>query len=276
VPPMLAECIERALPMLRMLCHGDGGLALFQGADATRKAAVRAALDHDSAAGQPLIHASHSGYCRLAQGQAVVIADCGPAVACSSALAFEFSDGPHRIVGNCGMPRHAKAAWREAAKLPAAHSTLDQAGIGAVPEAEVTASPQGMLLTARSSSHERDLYLAAGGHDFRGEDRIIFPSSDFTLRFHLHPSVRAWQDRKGANVILMLPNHAAWKFTARGGHVSLEDSLFLATGENPQDCQQIVIRGQAEEVARVNWAFKKLDRKPRQRQPAGAAPRLPF
>ncbi len=276
VPPPLAASIERALPMLRMLCHGDGGLALFQGADATRKVAVRAVLDHDCVAGQPLVHAPHSGYCRLAQGSAVVIADCGPASACNSALAFEFSDGPHRIVGNCGMPSHAKAAWREAAKSPAAHSTLDHSGGWRVPEAKVTVSPQGMLLTARSITHERDLYLAASGHDFRGEDRIVSSASGFVLRFHLHPSVRAWQDRKGANVLLMLANHAAWKFTARGGDVSLEDSLFLATGEGPHECRQIVIRGQAQEASRVNWAFKKLDRKPRQRRSADTSPRLPF
>ena len=276
VPPQLAACVERALPMLRMLCHGDGGLALFQGADGTRQAAVRRVLDHDGVAGQPLVHAPHSGYCRLAQGPAVVIADCGPARACSSKLAFEFSDGPHRIAGNCGTPRHAGAAWRDAAKLPAAHSTLDRSGIGEAAAAEVTDSPQGMLLAARSIGHERDLYLAASGQDFRGEDRILSPAPDFVLRFHLHPSVRAWQDRKGANIILMLPNHAAWKFTARGGHVSLEDSLLLATGEGPQDCRQIVIRGESREAARVNWAFKRLDRRPRQRRPAEAAPRLPF
>ena len=276
VPATLAACVERALPMLRMLCHGDGGLALFQGADGTRQAAVRCVLDHDGVAGQPLMHAPHSGYCRLAQGPAVVIADCGPAKACGSPLAFEFSDGPHRIVGNCGMPRHASAAWREAAKSPAAHSTLDRPGVSEAADAEVTNSSQGMLLAARSIGHERDLYLAAGGHDFRGEDRILSPAPDFVLRFHLHPSVRAWQDRKGANIILMPPNRTAWKFTVRGGHVSLEDSLLLATGEGPQDCRQMVIRGESRGAARVNWAFKRLDRKPRRRQPADTAPRLPF
>lgn len=276
IPPPLGACIDRALPMLRMLCHGDGGLALFQGADATCKTAVCAVLEHDSVAGQPLVHAPHSGYCRLAQGSAAVIADCGPASACNSALAFEFSDGPHRIVGNCGMPRHAKAVWREAAQSPAAHSTLDQAGASGVPEAEVTVSPQGMLLAARCLHHERDLYLAASGQDFRGEERIVSFTSGFVLRFHLHPSVRAWQDRKGANILLMLPNHAAWKFTARGGRVSLEGSLLLATGAGPQGCRQIVIRGEPQEASRVNWAFKKLDRKSRPRRSTESSPRFPF
>jgi uncharacterized heparinase superfamily protein len=276
MPPLLTASIDRALPMLRMLCHGDGGLALFQGADATGKSAVRAVLEHDSVAGQPLVHAPHSGYCRLAQGAAVVIADCGPASACNGELAFEFSDGLHRIVGNCGTPRHAKPAWLEAAKSPAAHSTLDHSGTRGVPEADVTVSSHGLLITARSPSHERDLYLAAIGQDFRGEDRIVSPSSGFALRFHLHPTVRAWQDRKGANILLMLPNQAAWKFTARGGRVSLEDSLFLATGARPQGCRQIVIRGEPQEASRVNWAFKKLDRKSRQRHSTGTSPRLPF
>jgi uncharacterized heparinase superfamily protein len=276
IPPPFAAIIDRALPMLRMLCHGDGGLALFQGADGPLKSSVRAVLDHDGVGGESLLQAPHSGFCRLAQGETAVIVDCGQPRLCHSELAFEFSDGSHRIVGNCGMPRRASEAWRSVATTTAAHSTLDHRATRTRPEANVELSAYGALLSSRCAAHKRDLYLAASGLDLRGEDRIRPGQSGFILRFHLHPSVRTWQDRKGANILMMLPNQASWKFTARGGLVSLEDSVFLATGGAPQECRQIVVRGDGPETAVVNWAFKKLDRKPRQRASPGVNPQLPF
>lgn len=309
VPRDLNAVIERALPALRMLSHGDGGLALFQGAEGPAYAEVRAILDRDEAAGRPLAHAVHAGYCRLAQGQSAVIVDCGAPVLCESALAFEFSHGAQRIVGNCGFPSDASPGWREAAKLAAAHSTLDiddgasrrvqsffrrgrRLPARAEMPAELIASPHGTLLTARSSAHEaalgllhcRELFLAADGNDLRGEDRFVpagtaepdGPDTGFAIRFHLHPAVRASLDRKGNAVMLQLANREAWAFTIRGGGLALEESVFLA-GESPRASQQIVIRGIAGRPERVNWAFKKLDR-PSRPAPgdSAAAPRLPF
>ena len=302
IPHSLNAAMERAIPMLRMLCHGDDGLAVFHGVEHTSAPAVCAIFEHDVVRGQPLSHASHSGYCRMTQGQSAVIADCGAPSICDSVLAFEFSDGLQRIVGSCGVPANASPAWRAAARTAAAHSTLQLDDGGSqkffsrktarcrpnAVTAELACSPQGTLVRARSAVraargpiHHRQLFLASGGHDLRGEDRIEAieqdsPSANFTLRFHLHPSVKASANRRGAAIILLLPNKDAWQFSARGGIMTLEESIYLASGAGPRHCRQIVIRGAAKGLGKVNWAFRKLERKPRRNEAAGASPRLPF
>ena len=309
IPRDLNAAIERAIPMLRMLCHGDDGLAVFHGVDHPCTAKVRAVLQRDKVAGRALAHASHSGYARMTQGDCVVILDCGQASICDSALAFEFSDGPNRIAGSCGFPAHATPDWREAARSPAAHSTVeieDRPG-GAVDSffgrrkiraaiapvtARLIASPHGTLVKAESGRHiarlglrhHRDLFLAASGHDFRGEDRFArademekdWPEARFAIRFHLHPSVKASVDRKGSTILLLLPNKDAWQFSARGGLLSLEDSIYLANAGPPRKCRQIVIRGLAGRPDTVNWAFRKIDKQPRHAESTSQAPRLPF
>ena len=302
IPHSLNAAMERAIPMLRMLCHGDDGLAVFHGVEYTSAPAVRAIFEHDVARGQPLSHASHSGYCRMTQGQSAVVADCGAPSICDSALAFEFSDGPQRIVGSCGVPANASPAWRAAARTSAAHSTLqfDDGGIQkffsrktargqpSPVTAELADSPQGTMVKARSAVHaarglihHRQFFLASSGHDLRGEDRIEaikqdLLSTNFTIRFHLHPSVKASANRRGAAIILLLPNRDAWQFSARGGAMTLEESIYLASGAGPRRCRQIVISGTAGGSGKINWAFRKLERKTRHTEAAGASPRLPF
>ncbi len=301
VPHGLNAAMERAIPMLRMLSHGDGGLVVFHGVEHASVPMVGAILERDVVEGQPLSHAAQSGYCRMAHGQSAVIADCGAPALCDSGLAFEFSHGAQRIVGSCGVPANASPAWRAAARSAAAHSTLQFTG-GGNPDffsrkaasgqpspitAELVQSTQGTLVRARSTAHAvdrklihtREFFLAADGHDLRGEDRLEpleedSPAAEFTIRFHLHPSVKASVNRKGAAIILVLANKDAWQFSGRGGTMSLEESIYLA-GSGPRHSQQIVIRGTTE-TARINWAFRKIERQARHSEAAGAAPRLPF
>ena len=299
VPHGLNAAMERAIPMLRMLSHGDDGLAVFHGVERTSIGTVQAILAHDVVQGQPLAHAAHSGYCRLKQAQSVVIADCGAPSVCDSALAFEFSHGEQRIVGSCGVPANASRAWQEAARSSAAHSTLqlDNGGNPNLPTrkptggkpgqvtAEFLETPQGTLVKARSGVHARlihtrEFFLASDGQDFRGEDRIEpreqgLPPENFTIRFHLHPLVKASANRRGAAIILLLPNKEAWQFSARGGVMALEESIYLA-GSGPRHSQQIVIRGTTETTPRINWAFRKVERPAKHNETQGAAPRLPF
>ena len=306
IPRELNAAIERAIPMLRMLCHGDDGLAVFHGVENTSVPLVRAIFERDMVLGRPLSHAAHTGYCRMNQGRAMVIIDCGAPSVCDSGLAFEFSDGLQRIVGSCGVPANASPAWRAAAQTPAAHSTVhfedhDNRPIQSFfarrgkrfphnPVAvEFVAAPHGSLVKASSSAHansiglthHRELFLAAGGHDLRGEDRFDNIHREecgrqFTIRFHLHPSVKASADRRGAAIILLLPSKVAWQFSARGGIMTLEESIYLAASSGPRRSQQIVIRGLAGKPVRVNWAFRKLDRQIRHSAAKETTPQLPF
>ena len=185
VPQALSAAIERMFPMLRMLSHGDRGLGNFQGAGVTDMACIKTILEHDTIAGRPLLSAPHSGYCRLSHRSGLLIVDTGLPMECASPLAIEFSDGPHRIFNNCGMPVAASAAWRRAAADIAAHNTVEVASFESGAQnalgAEVISSPQGSLIrctndiTGRSGkvSHYRSIFLSQTGSDLRGEDHIL-------------------------------------------------------------------------------------------------------
>ena len=301
VPDGLHAAIERSLPMLRFFCHGDGSLAQFHGAGGLMKAEAKAVLDADTTPGRCLTHAPHSGYLRLNQGPALVIMDAGSGGACDSELAFEFSDGPHRIVVNCGHSAALPVKWIELANRTAAHSTAD---FGVLPgagrnfwsfarprppgatAARSNVMHEGVLASAwtalaNSIGHERSLFLACGGRDLRGEDSFAPPagegSEDATLRFHLHPSVRATLSQDGESVMLLLPNRQGWRFTARGGVLGLEDSIYLAGLASPRQTRQIVIHAKMTGAPKLQWAFKRIEKRA-VAEPVGEldSPELPF
>ncbi len=296
VPQPLHAAVERMFPMLRMLSHGDRGLSNFQGSGSTDIGWIKAILEHDRIAGRPLQWAPHSGYCRLAHRAGLLIMDAGLPIECNSPLAFEFSDGPHRIFSNCGMPRSASAAWQRAAADIAAHNTVEvgsfESGTQNAPSAEVITSPQGSLINGTNEitgkagkiTHQRNIFLFQTGSDLRGEDRIIPMASknlppgplDFTVRFHLHPTVKATSTRKGTRIVIMLANKTAWQFSARGGFMSLEESVFLGDDLGPRKTQQIVIRGSTENAEPVKWALRRVEKSAATGTDAMEMPRLPF
>jgi uncharacterized heparinase superfamily protein len=306
VPSRLNAAIERMTPMLRFFTHGDGGLAAFQGANGPMLADIASILEADTAIGSPLNQAPHTGYCRLAHGPSLILADCGPPVQCASPLAFEFSDGPHRIVVNCGEPLIANDAWSRATAETAAHSTLgvaDESGNGKSgrrrwrrpaptgrAEAKLSVMLEGSILrgwqdapaVAANIIHERDIYLGKTGADMRGEDRIRpltgGPSgaSRFNIRFHLHPSVKATLSKDGESVLLLLPNRNGWRFSARGAQPSLEESVYLFGQALPRQSQQIVLTGEIGRSDRMNWAFRRIDKRPPGTPETGETASLPF
>jgi uncharacterized heparinase superfamily protein len=288
VPQPLSAAIERMVPMLRMLSHGDQGLGLFQGTGATRLGAVKSILERDKVHGRPLLLAPHSGYCRLAHRTAALLVDVGVPAICNSSLALEFSDGQHRIFSNCGMPLAASTAWQTAAAGIAAHNTLEVNGFafGAkhAPQAEVINSPRGSLARCQNHlsgkagriTHERNLFLSQDGRDLRGEDKLSSTTHGFTIRFHLHPTVKATSIRNGSKIVLVLPNRAAWNFSARGGIVSLEESVFLGDANGPRKTAQIVIRSGAENQSPVKWALRRMEKSAASETDREDAPQLPF
>jgi uncharacterized heparinase superfamily protein len=130
-PPHELICaIERMLPMLRLFLHGDGGLALFNGATSTCAADIASIIATDATRGRPLAQARHSGYQRLVHGGATLIADTGPpppagqaAGAHAGCLSFELSHDRHRIIVNCGEAAPEEHDWIAVARTTAAHST---------------------------------------------------------------------------------------------------------------------------------------------------------
>jgi uncharacterized heparinase superfamily protein len=209
-------------------------------------------------------------------------------------LSFELSWGPSRIVINCGMPSTSRDNWRPFARSTAAHSTLTfhdtsscqflelSAMRRLLQGAPVVSGPSyvethreavtnGALLTTSHDgylprfgvSHRRVLMLADDGSRLDGEDsvapapgaRIKGNETDFAVRFHLHPSVKASRLSDARGVMLVLPNRDVWTFEALDDKVELEDSVFLAGNDGPRRTAQIVIRQDARHAPSIRWSF---------------------
>ncbi len=308
LPQRLHAGLERMLPMLRFFSHGDDGLAVIQGVADPSVREMRAVFGQDTTLGRPVSLAVYSGFSRMAHGAAVVIADFGVDAACSGPLAFEFSDGPSRIVVNCGLPADGSKRWVYAASGPAAHNTLSfdsyaaerrqgrftwlTGGLrkseadrrGASETGSFGTYFRGGAVLAGNLLHERDLYLAAAGDDFRGEDRLIRNGTSdsallglpFALRFHLHPSIKATLSQDGESVMLVLTNRTAWRFAAKGCVIDLADSVYLAGLPQPRRTQQIVLKGVIGRHDRLHWAFKRLAKRDKREARHSSAPELPF
>jgi uncharacterized heparinase superfamily protein len=141
----------------------------------------------------------------------------------------------------------------------------------------------GVLLTASHNGylarfgvvHRRVLMIAQDGSRIDGEDtlspapgaRIKGTETDYTLRFHLHPSVKASRLSDGRGVMLVLPSRDVWTFEALDDKVEVEDSVFLAGNDGPRRTAQIVIRQDSRHAPSVRWTFV--------RSAAAAVPAVP-
>ena len=294
VPEALQIAIDRMAPVLRAFRHGDGALALFNGGFEETPEAVEATLVRAEADGAPLANASHSGFQRLSAGRSVLIADTGaapgtplPPEGHAGALSFEFSSGRQRLVVNCGSGLGRDAAWRSAMRVTAAHSALvvedtnnmELPGPGRrapkAPGVKVERNQDddgNVWLDVRHMgyaeilglTHRRRLYLAAGGQDLRGEDRLVPGRSDalereFRIRFHLHPAVKASLVEDGTQVLLGLKSGEGWRFRASGARAAIEESIYLGRRDNIRRTEQVVLSGRlAGDHVAVKWAFRKL------------------
>ena len=111
--------------------------------------------------------------------------------------------------------------------------------------------------------HRRVLMMAQDGARLDGEDsltpapgaRIKGTATDYALRFHLHPAVKASRLSDGRGVMLVLPNRDVWTFEALDDKVEVEDSVFLAGNDGPRRTAQIVIRQDSRHAASIRWSF---------------------
>ena len=111
--------------------------------------------------------------------------------------------------------------------------------------------------------HRRVLMVAHDGSRLDGEDtlspapgaQIKGSETDYVLRFHLHPSVKASRLSDARGVMLVLPNRDVWTFEAVDDKVDLEDSVFLAGNDGPRRTAQIVIRQDSRHTPGIRWSF---------------------
>jgi uncharacterized heparinase superfamily protein len=236
----------------------------------------------------------------------------------AGSLSFELSSGASRIVINCGMPSTGRDNWRVFARSTAAHSTLTYHDISSCQFVELSAVKRllqgapvvsgpsnvesyrevvanGVLLTTSHDGylgrfgvvHRRVLMAAHDGSRLDGEDtvspapgaRIKGSETDYAVRFHLHPAVKASRLSDARGVMLVLPNRDVWTFEALDDKVELEDSVFLAGNDGPRRTAQIVIRQDSRHAPSIRWSFVRSTTSPSAttaRRNARREPELPL
>lgn len=233
-------------------------------------------------------------------------------------LSFELSSGQSRIVINCGMPSTGRDGWRSFARGTPAHSTLAYSETSSCQFVEASAMKRflhgapivrgparvenlresvasGVLLTTAHDGylarfgivHRRVILMAPDGSRLDGEDtvapapggRIRGSQTDYALRFHLHPAVKANRLADARTVMLVLPNRDVWTFEALDDRVELEDSVFLAGSDGPRRTAQIVIRQDTRHAGSIRWSFVRSPASPgatAARRSAQRQPELPL
>ncbi|MFN3943537.1 MAG: heparinase II/III family protein [Allosphingosinicella sp.] len=298
MPEATADALAAAVAALLAVTLGDEALSSWQGGNPVSRRRVIAACEGSGVTTRPLRHARGWGYQRIAAKQAIVVLDAAPPPparamtgGCASTLAFEFSDGPHRIVVNCGGVGAAKAALPaelvHGLRTTAAHSTLtlgdrnstaihEDGSLGkGVAEVELARDESGGVPRIEASHdgylrrfglvHQRRLSLSADGRALEGDD-VLIPSGRrrkaaglaFAARFHLHPSVEVTTTADGQGALLRVRGGAVWQFRCRGGRLAVEDSLWVDGDARPHAALQLVVAGETPpDGITISWTFKR-------------------
>jgi len=214
-------------------------------------------------------------------------------------LAFEMSTGRRPLIVNCGAPVHDEPEWRSVSRTTAAHSTLimcnassahfigpglslEQAHrrqLSGPVNVQVSLSADKGSTELRAShdgydqkygiTHIRYLLLTAGGGLLEGIDQLIAPhglkgvardnGGEFAIRFHLHPSARAGLSKDGKSALITLPDRDGWRLKNKRGHLTIEESAFLADVKGPLRTTQIVIHGAMGDATdtSVHWSLER-------------------
>lgn len=285
--PELDDAIGRSSGLLRVLRHGDGGLALFNGSSEGRVQMTDAVL---ARAGTRTIapDASSSGFQRLTGERTLVLMDTGPLPpeghdqrAHAGTLSFEMSYARERVVVNCGGAAADDIAWELAQRSTAAHSTVivdDTNSAEIRSDGVVGRRPSAVLVRRREDagniwidashdgympifglSHQRRLFLSADGEDLRGEDTLTGShTGSFAARFHLHPDVTVSLIQSGGAALIRTLSGQAWRFMASGGKLELADSVYFGRPPEVRRSEQMVVSGPVSNGATIKWAFKRI------------------
>lgn len=297
-PEFLDATLTRMVSALLGVCHGDRGLGSWQGSGPLSGETIGQIVEASHVRTRPLKQARDWGYQRMAAGSTVLIVDAAPPPVarleeggCASTLAFELSDGPDRIIVNCGGARIAHAALPKALveglRTTAAHSTLvvgdsNSTAIHAdgslgrgVGEVELSRQESDTLSRVEASHdgyvrrfgfvHRRQLTLSPDGKDLRGEDSLLpgdrkrrKGETPFVVRFHLWPRIGVTPTADGMAAILRAPSGALWQFRCVGGTLSIEDSVWIDGQGRALPTQQLVLSGMAPSGgANVSWVFRR-------------------
>lgn len=304
-PPASVETMLQLLvPPLLAVTHGDGGLGNWQGSGAVSAERIAALVAASGVRTRPLRDARQWGYQRVVAGKSVLQFDAAPPPlarharhGCASTLAFELSDGDHRLVVNCGGAAFAgglvPVRIEHGLRATAAHSTLVLgdanstavlingklgAGVGEVEvDRRTLDAEKGGNATRLEASHDgyvarfdllhrRILILRDDGTELRGEDLLVPARGKgkrgkvpYAIRFHLGPGIEVSVPEGGRGATLALPDGGYWQFVAGEGTLEAEESLWVDGDGRPHPVHQLVMQGLVSRGGgSFSWLLKKI------------------
>lgn len=297
-PDSLEAASAAALSALHGVVLGDGGLSCWQGGNPGNPARINAIIEGCGIRARALRQPRGWGFHRLSALGTVIVVDAAPPPppkaapsGCASTLAFELSDGPQRLVVNCGGPGAAPSQMPpnlvNALRTTAAHSTVtvaDTNSTAILPDgslgkgvsdiiidrvegndsSRIDANHDGYL-RAFGLVHRRILVLGNDGKELRGTDELVPKSrrrskdgTPFAIRFHLARGIEPTITADGMGAILRSPGAPPWNFRSRGAAIGVEESLMVDGDGNPHRTMQLVINGEAAAAgAEVHWQFRR-------------------
>lgn len=291
VPPALMGGIDRLAPVVRFFRHGDGSLALFNGALINDESECDQLLAIADAPGRPPYRCPQGGFERLKAGRALLLLETGEGGRPENKNnhagigGFEFSFARERIFVNCGAHPDPTSHWGKALASTAAHTTLSLSDKNAsfpMPTKAQQEDPVTVSSHAEEGniwldfdnpgykpslgvSHTRRLYLSSNGENLRGEDTVsvgeISQSPlDFTLRFHVHPDLSISKSMGGRTLLIRAKSGIGWQFMSSLSELSLEESIYCGHIGEQRKSQQIVLRGRlnGRDSLSVKWSLSLL------------------
>lgn len=294
IPAGIDGTISNLAQVIRFFRYPDRNLAVFHGTQEGSAVELDEIMKRIGAKGKVLKALPSTGFERVTVGRSLLMID-GAAPpkypydqdVHAAPLAFEFSYGKERIFVNCGT-HPSESKWNEVLRGTAAHNTLSLDYRNACEISEdghfarrprkvsmhrddqkdavlVEGSHDGYM-QVNGITHRRRFYLSDHGHDLRGEEMLhcstgMAQPCDVALRFHLHPRVLVSLIQDGKEALLRLPSGSGWRFFHSGGHMLLENSIYLGQGARPRKTKQLVIYGRMEEDhATLKWALRREGR----------------
>lgn len=218
-------------------------------------------------------------------------------VAQAGCLSFELSSGRTHFVVNCGVDTYGAEDFRPLSRATAAHSTATlndtssarfalSRGFGSLIGAPLLAGPRAVPCKRMDSAgiqsfvarhdgylprfglyHEREIALSAGGDMLEGIDRIFRKAGEVakadgndrvTVRFHLHPDVGLFENRRNELVLAAATGAERWEFSCEEIAGDVEESLFFAGLGGPRRSHQIVLSFLASEHPEIHWRFLRI------------------
>jgi uncharacterized heparinase superfamily protein len=298
IPDGIEAASAAALAALHGITMGDSALSSWQGCGPGEAARITALVEGCGLRARPLRQARGWGYQRMSALGTVVVLDAAPpppakmgAQGCASTLAFELSDGPQRIVVNCGgpgpLPTDLPDELVNGLATTAAHSTLvlaDTNSTSILPDGSLGKGVEDVTIDRSEDNdasrieashdgyvrgfgltHKRSLMLGNDGKELRGADQLIAKgrkkireSAPYAVRFHLAPAIEVTTTADGMGAILRSRGVPPWNFRCRGGSLNVEESLWIDGRGQPQRTYQLVIVGEVSALGgEIGWQFRR-------------------